>query len=152
MSFDLNTFLDNHKPKNIQDILKPYLSCRKLNGYIILTGQNINELIPSQTCIRYVPITDAFVNDNYDSHTKYGILIMGGFRDADNNFIKTKNRSQWTHLVLKKRIDQPNDTTQSIKEITFQLKIKKHYIFFKHFSSYTKSKRRYFDSLKITLK
>lgn len=128
MKFDLDNFLQNHKPKEIESSLSVYLKCSKLNGYEILKHNNRDSLIKGRTYIRYIHIEESFSNKKYESHIKSGGVLIAGGKLIDGVFTSTLDSSRWTYLLLKYGKKNKDDETE---EVIFHIPIKKNYIFFK---------------------
>ncbi|AYV85577.1 MAG: hypothetical protein Satyrvirus24_1, partial [Satyrvirus sp.] len=99
--FDLDKFLKTYKPKKrLEDHLKPYLECEKLKSYELLKKENMKELKPQQTYIKYIKFTNEYKDDDYNSHIRGGLLLQGGIMRG-SEFYKKSDQSEWTHLMLK---------------------------------------------------
>lgn len=150
IDFDLNNFLADYKPKKMD--LSCYQKCDKLKKYIYLNNQ-IDNLIPFKTYIKYIKYDDAFKNNKYDTHIKSGgILLAGGvYRDK---FIKKMDNTKWTHLMLKydpsKVINEDGNLVDGrlTNPIIFVIKIANNYVFYRKFEN---DQRIKFENLIIEL-
>ena len=144
MSFDLQKFLKNYKPKDLRKELDVYLQTRRLHDFTFLTPKNMNNLEPGKTHIKYIKSVEAFVDKKYESHIRYGGILLACGCYYNKKFKKTNEIKEWTHLLLKKQITNEND-----EEITriYTLSLKNNYIFLKNYISDQDSFRNYLIEL-----
>ncbi|MEM0353953.1 MAG: hypothetical protein QXW79_00090 [Thermoplasmata archaeon] len=99
--FDLKKFLKNYMPKKLEKSLSPYLRSERLKNYKLLGYRDRENLVPQKTYIKYVRLTDAFRDKNYDTHIKAGGILLAGGNYIDGQFKKMNEKNKWTHLLLK---------------------------------------------------
>lgn len=134
----VDNFLKNYQPKKVD--LTPYMKLDKLNGYKFM--DNIFELRPRKTYIKYIKENNAFKDKDFRSHIKGGILIAGGTY-INGIFKKLDDNSKWTHLLLEfapfpigfTRTDKGFGSKKiyDYDRHTFSIKINNYYIFYKYF-------------------
>lgn len=141
---DLDKILKNYKPKDLNVILKPYLSSIILENYEVLTNHNINNMQPNKSYIKYMLMSDALKNNKYETHVKNGGILLSGGIMIDGTYTKISNHAKWTHITIKQNRydDEP---------VIFQLSLKKYYIFYKNFST-SNDYRQYFKKIKVEIK
>lgn len=133
MNNDVKNILKNYKPKKVD--LTAYTKLKKLKGYKLMN--NIDELYPTETYIKYILMSDVGNSDNIKLHVKGGILLNGGIF-INNKFKKIDDLFKWTHLLLFfapfpiKEFEKKN--IYDYKQHPFYLKINTHYIFYKYFN------------------
>jgi hypothetical protein len=138
--FSLEKFIQNYKPKNLENELKCYLRCEKLENFKLLKQSNKKSLSPSKTYIKFIKIADSFTDKNYNEHIKSGgILINGGVMEM-TRFIQKRNPEEWTHLTLKyipkpKYLDNGEIDLRSQSDgiRIYRISLKNYYVFFKNY-------------------
>jgi len=133
VDFDLRTFLTNHKPKHIEESIEPYLKCNKLKHYTLLKHTNRIKLVPAHTYIKYIKVSESFVDRQYDNHVRTGGVLLSGGILSSGKYKKISKQKIWTHLLIKfiERKD-PEDRTRPTSKI-FLINLSKYYVFFKVF-------------------
>jgi hypothetical protein len=125
-NFNLDNFLANYKPAKLD--FSPYLKCDKLKYYKRMTDKN--QLKETHTYIKYIKTSDAFENDDYESHIRNGGLLLSGGCVEDGKLVKTSDNSKWTHLQLKKNLPKGEDDDE-IEYRIYWIKIINCHIFYK---------------------
>lgn len=131
-TFDLNTFLKSYRPKTLEKELEPYLRCSRLRKYKLLKKNNLDQLVPAKTYIKYVQIDRSFTNTNYKSHIRGGLLLEGGIMRG-LNFVKINNKENWTHLMLKFDPTPVDDNSRDDLKRIFCINISNCYVFYRIF-------------------
>lgn len=127
--FNLEKFLSNHKPINLKDIIKYYLLDDKLNGYTLLTKDDMNLLQPQKYYVRYVLSSDVIINEKNVSHKIHagGFFVSAGYLEK-GTFVTITDHKKFTHLMLCYKIIQDD---KIVKVNTYTINIDKYYIFIK---------------------
>lgn len=133
MNFDLDDFLKNYKPKDLEVSLINYLKCDKLDGYDVLKYNNRHLLVKGNTYVKYVPIEKSSNDKNYESHIKLGGILLSGGKIINRYYKAYENESQWKYLLLKYTNDKG-------EVVLYNLSLVKNYIFFKTMKKDKKSK------------
>ena len=138
-NFDLNTFLKNYKPKNLENTLEPYTKCNKLKNYKFLNRCMKNKLVSQRTYIKYVKINESFKDKHYDEHIYCGGILLDGGTIKDSKFIKSNDNESWTHLRLKYNLTDivDNKKKEIVEPRIYIINISKYYIFYKIFNKNT---------------
>ena len=123
---DIDKLLENYKPKSLKKYLSKYIYRKKLLNYTLLEDNNYDEIIPSETYIKYIYIDEAYCDKNLDSHIKSGGFFLRGGIYKGNKFIET-DKSKWKYLLLK--YDPSNNIYSN--PVTYTICISKCYIFYK---------------------
>lgn len=127
-NFDLDDFLSNYEPKKVD--LSKYLKTKKLRGYHEMTDKS--ELIEGRTRVRFIKISDAFSDKNYDRHISYPAIFDHGLKHTKKGLDEVDDSSQWTHIVV---VFFPEDGIIEKKEIrnrVFRIRISNYHIFYKY--------------------
>lgn len=126
--FDLDKFLKNHKPKKVN--LSKYLETEKLQGYHEMT--NKKQLKKGKTCIRFMKISDAFSNKDYDSHISYPAIFEHGLRRTKEGLQKDDDPKKWTHIVV--TFSPEDDIYEENKpwNRVFRIRLSAHHIFYRY--------------------
>lgn len=136
--FSLDKFLKSYRPKDQVNDVKDYLRCGKLDGYRLWKRRHgIQVFEPGSIYIKYVRHQDAFMDENFGSHIKGGMLAGGGTY-MNGRFCNLPDKDYWTHLMLmfRKRDGQ---------EVYFNISLRTNYIFYKKCSTPS-------DKFKVELK
>jgi len=137
--FDLDTFLKNHKPKSLTKFLAPYMNHRKLKGYSLLENDNLLDITPRKTYIRYIDIDNAVEGEFRSSHIKVGGILLNGGNYNNNKFVKSEDHSAWKFLKLKfdpsRLVDKNNNVVRERKSKEYVIRMSKYYIFYKNFDN-----------------
>lgn len=138
-NFDLNTFLQTYRPKNLQQYLAPYMRHRKLINYKLLENDK-TVLVPTKTYIKYIDIDDGVEGKFRSSHIKAGGILIGCGKFIGKKFVELGNPAECT--VLKLKFDPSamlNEKGQIIKERgearIFYIKTSKYYLFYRSFDN-----------------
>jgi hypothetical protein len=144
-------FRKNYKPKVLD--LSPYLRRPRLNGYKILNEKK--DLVPYKTYVKYINISDAFQDENLDSHIHTGGILLKGGKRADK-FYEVENPAEWTHLLLKYDpspiIDEDDNVIRDrlAKPRTFTIKISNYHVFYRTFGN-NSDMRNFIENMEIEL-
>jgi hypothetical protein len=135
MEFNLNTFLKKYKPKSLKEQLKPYLSNSRLKKYTLLEN-NIENIVPACTYIKYINIETAFSNNDYNSHIRTGGILLAGGNIVNSKFQQSNDRETWKYLLIKYDPSIYDDKDAERREVrTYIISLKKNYIFYYKFGN-----------------
>ena len=131
--FDLDDFLDNYKPKDIEDYLKHYINNKKLRGYRLLKNNDAAVLEPNRHYIRYVKITDTKEDEIDVDHKIHGggFYVTGGYL-SKGFFTRTNDSKKISHLQLCYNIVNEDGT---IKKNVYVIALSRYHIFYKSVKS-----------------
>ena len=140
MSFDLNKFLENNKPKSVEKWLGPYMRTDKLDNYMYMKKKkDIARLLPLKTYIKYIRIEDSCGNKKRKkSHIKCGGILISGGTFCNKKYVVLDDPKEWTHLTLKYdpsvTVDPDGKViSDRVVPYVYKIKLSKVHVFYKIF-------------------
>ena len=149
----VTNFLNNYKSKSLANELEPYLKCKKLQNYILLTQSNKTNLIHQQTYIKFIKIEESFKDKLYSTHIRSGGILLNGGMMHNDKFKKLDDKNKWTHLLLKydpaPKVNNKGKVIQArIEPHIYVISLKKCYVFYK---IYNTKRNNMLDLLEVIL-
>lgn len=92
MEFNLNKFLEFHKPIDIKQEIDRLLKLPKLKGYTLLGKGQTNKIKIGKTYIRYKSFDSNRLSRKY--------IVIDGGKEEKHKFTSDENQTYWANLKI----------------------------------------------------